>query len=335
MGATGWWAEILSFSVATSVQRVRAALTGSQAQPTGTAAPELLQPTASLSGAMAPRGVVAAEIRSPLFAGSLSMLGTAAATLQEPVAALTGSQRQTGMAAAMLQEPIAALTGAQAQVGTMGAVLTEPVGALTGTAGAAGAHYTDDFNRANSATLGANWTAYDTQGLGTEFRILSNTAAVSSTGIGANGFDIVFSEYNTALSTDNHKVAVTVAATKPDVVTLDVRSNGTDYVQAECPDGDVWLIYTITGATAYVGGTVTQRAVTGATQSFTASDVVSFEASGTAYTLKKNGSTILSWTDSGAAHTSFVDSSHRKVAIVIAALSSTSQAVDNFAADDI
>jgi hypothetical protein len=336
MGATGWWAEILSFSVAASVQRIRAALTGSQAQPTGTAQPELQQPTASLSGAMAPRGTVAVETRSPLFTASLSMLGIANPSLMPATAALTGSQRQSGTAAAALRPATTALAGAQTQAGTMGAVLTEPVSVLTGTAGAAGAHYSDNFNRTDASTLGASWTAIEV-GLGTEFRILSNTAAVSSAGIGLYGLDIVISEFNSALSTDNHKVAVTMAATEPDEVYLFLRSDGIDLVEADFVNGDIWVIQTLTGCSApYLGdGTATARATTGAAQSFTASDVLSFEANGTTYTIKKNGTTILSWTDSGGAHTGYVNSAHRKVAMAIFASTSTSQAVDDFAADDL
>lgn len=194
-----------------------------------------------------------------------------------------------------------------------------------------GAHYTDNFNRANNASLGANWTAYDVFGLGTTFRIFSNTAAVSAAA------DFVWSEYNSALSTDDHSVSVTVAATKPDQVILYLRSDGHDYIQFIMPDGSPWEITTSSGDTSpYDGlGTTTQRAVTGASQSFSAADVLSAEASGNVYTLKKNGAVIVSWTDSGAAHTSFVNSSHRKVAMFISASSSASQAVDDFAADDI
>lgn len=198
-----------------------------------------------------------------------------------------------------------------------------------------GAHYTDNFNRSNNASLGANWTSYDNSGLGTQFRVLSNTAAVSATGIGTYGFDQVLSEYNTALTTNNHKVSVTIGATKPFAVVLYLRSNSSAYVATSCIDGNPWSISGISGATGYEESSASTdlSSSTAGNESFAASDVLSFEASGSTYTLKRNGSTVLSVTDS--AHSSWVDSSHRKVAISIASVSSASAAVDDFDAQDI
>lgn len=192
-----------------------------------------------------------------------------------------------------------------------------------------GVHYSDNFNRANNSTLGASWTSYNL-GFG-ELRILSNTAAVPASGAA------VLSEYGSALTTDNHKASVKVAATKPDAVTLILRSDGTDMVLAGLADGSAWTISTITGNSSpySFSGTNTERAVSGSTQTLSASDVLSFEASGAVYTVKKNGSTILTWNDSGGAHSSYVNSGHRKTAVIVEGYSSGSQAVDDFAADDL
>ena len=203
-----------------------------------------------------------------------------------------------------------------------------------------GAHYTDNFNRSNASTLGASWTAKDPFGIATQFRILGNTAALSATGIGAFGFDGVLSEYNSALSTDDHSVSLTVAATAPDFLNLYLRSNGgSEYIFATIAAGGTADITTVIGDSGYLAangsGTVTTRNSSAGSQTITASDLFLFQAVGNVYTLKKNGSTLVSWTDSGGAHSSYVNSTHRKAAISIGGFSSTSQAVDNFTADDI
>ena len=195
-----------------------------------------------------------------------------------------------------------------------------------------GASYTDNFNRSNNASLGASWTAYDI-GTTTYFRILSNEcAAPSSLPL---GYGLCLSEYNTAVTSNNHKVSITVGATKPSSVLLVLRSNGTDYVWAQCPDGAPWSInYTSGEATPYQGVNSIEGNATVGSETFTAGDVLAVEASGDVYTIKRNGSTVLTWTDSGGDFTPYVDSSHRKTAIGALVLT-TADSLDNFLAGDI
>jgi hypothetical protein len=133
MGATGWWAEILSFSVATSAQKLRAALVGSRNNPEGAAGIELQQPTASLTGVMPAAGSAAAALQLPAFAAATAIEATIETELQQSVAALTGAGAQVGAGAMSLQGPVAALTGTQAQSGSMAASMRKATTSLTGT----------------------------------------------------------------------------------------------------------------------------------------------------------------------------------------------------------
>jgi hypothetical protein len=152
MGITGWWAEILSFSVAVSTQKLRAALVGNRADPTGSASIELQRPAVALSGLMPASGVVAPVLQEPRFTAEAGLQGSVAAELQQPITALAGAGAQVGTSAVTLQRSTAALTGVQTQSGSMAAALTKAVWAATGEQAVTGIQYIDG-NAQTGATL--------------------------------------------------------------------------------------------------------------------------------------------------------------------------------------
>lgn len=199
---------------------------------------------------------------------------------------------------------------------------------------ASGAHYTDNFNRSNNASLGANWTSYDPAGLGVQLGISSNRAAFPAS-LPA-GFGLSVAAFNTALESNNFKVSVTVGPVLPNSISFQVRSNGgIDYVSGACTNGDLWTIsYDIGDSAPYVGDGATPAADSGSAASFASGDVLSFEASGNAYALKKNGGTTASWNDSGGDFSPYVDASHRKVAVAVFT-TTPSASIDDFDTQDL
>jgi hypothetical protein len=160
MGATGWWAEILSFSVETSIQKMRAALVGNRADPIGTVHPTLQEPKASFTGTMLPVGAAAAEIASPVFAAEQRTEGDITVATRRLTSSLTGSHQQTGTEAATLRRLTASLTGTQAQSGTMAASVAKAVSALTGSAA------NPDIEFVSGASAAANTVAMPTHQAG-------------------------------------------------------------------------------------------------------------------------------------------------------------------------
>jgi hypothetical protein len=227
MGATGWWAEILSFSVETSIQKVRAALVGNRTDPIGTATPVLQEPKASFTGTMLPVGAAAAEIHTPVFTAEQRTEGDITVAARPLTSSLTGSHQQTGTEAATLRRLTASLTGSQAQSGSMAASVAKTVASLTGTAanpdiqfisGAAAAantvamptHQTGDWimvftfrdGSMTQPTIPAGWTA-DSQNTGTSlsYQVGHKVAASSSetTGTWTNATGIVVLVYRNVL----------------------------------------------------------------------------------------------------------------------------------------
>lgn len=144
---------------------------------------------------------------------------------------------------------------------------------------AAPAHYTDDFNRSNSASLGAAWTT--DPAFGVSLSITSNAATGPTTGAG--------NVYASTMNTDDHKVTVVMkGATAGDQVFIALRVNSTsatEYVYAYLTQGGTWGAYrSISDGSP----------ATASSQSWVDGDTVSFEAQGTTATLKLNGSTIVS-----------------------------------------
>ncbi len=145
----------------------------------------------------------------------------------------------------------------------------------------------DDFNRSNGA-LGANWS----NGNGADPAVVSNAAAM----VGTTGGYFPTRWVQTS-ATDRYRVQATLGAT-PNAVASGVLIRATtswSIAVLAYVDNTGTIIYTVTSAT---GGGAVNRASNGTT--WTSGDVLSIEADGTLYTIKKNSTTtILTWTDSG------------------------------------
>lgn len=185
------------------------------------------------------------------------------------------------------------------------------------------ASFTDDFTRANSATLGANWTEGQGISTGTGGTIASNllrNATVSSTGA---------ARWNTVLDTDDHycqlQMVTAWAASKVMYLAVRAESDGRPNVYAAMTGGGTWTVNVMDNA-----GTTSQKS----TGSFTpaAGGTYRLEAQGNIYTLKQNGTSIGTWNDSGG---TYVTSSLRRYVCIGIFSSSGNIDADNFAAADI
>lgn len=181
--------------------------------------------------------------------------------------------------------------------------------------------YTDDFNRSNGV-VGSNWT----YGNGTQPQISSN--AVAMTGSTDSFYPI---KYAFSVNSDNFYVQATCTGTSSVSSGLLIR-----VAQAN------WSMYTLVllnnsasqigTATSATGGGYTSRTTGG--PSYTTNDVVRIECSGNIYTAKKNGSTTISWTDSGGITT--IGSSNRTGGLTVQRSSFTnSGGFDNFSMGDL
>lgn len=197
----------------------------------------------------------------------------------------------------------------------------------------AGAHYTDNFNRSNSGSLGASWTNWAPATFGGGgFAVASNQAV--NTFDSGNGFYIGYSEYNSVLTLNNHKVAIKLGSTVPDLAVL--------YLRGDVASGQYVAAYIDpSGGFTGIAGVYVQPEDSGplATStptaiSLAASDNLSFEVSGTTYTVKQNGSTVHTWTDSGGVYTPYTNSGHRKAAVAMFSFSAAA-GFDDFDAQDI
>ena len=168
------------------------------------------------------------------------------------------------------------------------------------------ASYSDNFTRANAPDLGPNWTERTTAKL----HIASNLCVPDT----AN--TLALANYDSLPFTDNVKNTLTMGPTAgTEAAAIYIRSNGTDCIYAYCIQASPWVIYYKTGSD-WAGSVVnpTQAAITSGPVSWAQNDTLSFEATGNVYTLKKNGTTQLSWTDSANAYNQ-VDPVHRAMAI--------------------
>lgn len=147
------------------------------------------------------------------------------------------------------------------------------------------AYFADDFNRANGA-IGSNWTA-NLDGSG----MTINTNRMQGSG---------YSLWATDCLTDDEYSQATIATTSGNIF-LYVRTPSTGWPNV-CAiitlSSGAW---TITTDPSNAGANHTTRA-SGSLGSgvVVAGSVPRFEVTGNVYTLKHNGSTVGSWTDSGA-----------------------------------
>lgn len=170
----------------------------------------------------------------------------------------------------------------------------------------AGASYTDNFNRANATTLGSSWRV----DVNSQPQIVSNHAQFKTPNSG-DGRAGNWVSYVTALNTDNYGVDIQLSSTSGSAAT----NNFTGAVLAigdtfgsgmMCyglvSTGSGCLIVTQSGAVNSPGISSGQSGQTSRATTATNvvnTDAISFKRSGNVFTLYKNGSSILSWTDTG------------------------------------
>jgi hypothetical protein len=186
------------------------------------------------------------------------------------------------------------------------------------------AHYTDDFNRANSTTtLGANWTNRSgTMGINTNAAYNPVTSSLN----------ISYATYNSVMVGDDMQCAITIGTVNTTFqnvfVLLGCNTSG-EGVRLLINDAGNAIIASMT-----VWGTVTTQATSSSTVSATAGDVFMLKRVGNVYTGYKNGVAIggLSWTDSGNLVPR--DSSHRVVGIAATSnVAGTYTRIDAWSAD--
>lgn len=182
--------------------------------------------------------------------------------------------------------------------------------------GSGNTNFSDDFNR---ASLGSNWINRLTPTTGINAQIVnSNALGVTA----ANSYGFV--QYYQDFPSDNVKVTITIGpdAVSSDYYIIGLRGNGTQVVYAFCPPANTPQIMTHAAAGGdwrnMANGGHTSRASGLNSVTYVAGDKLSFEARGNVYTVKRNGMTIVKWSDSGgAAWGMYVDSSHRQWGIGI------------------
>lgn len=275
----------------------------------------------------APTGSIIAYTQKPVgvFSGGYVHAGVLDAQTQPAIGSFAGETQPSGTIIAATTPVTAALTGQVPMSGTIVAATQRAIAALSG---GTGLSYSDDFNRADAANLGGNWT-----GRSNNLKIVSNVAVPDT--LSAFCLD----SYNFDFATDNHKVTAKIAAapTGTELLLINIRSNNTDsQIYASCQNGGQWIIYS--KASTYAGALTspTLRAITGTNVSFTAADDVSFEVSGTGasavFEIKKNGSSILTFPDTGSAIPS--GATHRGWAVGYLA-TSAGHGIDSVTAADI
>lgn len=160
------------------------------------------------------------------------------------------------------------------------------MGVIVVSGGVSKALFNDDFNRANGS-LGANWT----NGNGTPPQITSNAAAMSGTTDG-----LYPSKYNSSVNTNSYFVQATCVnptSVSSGIIIRLPASGWTIYVILFCGNASS----AIGTANTSAGGGYTNRTTGG--PSYANGDTIRIECVNNVYTAKKNGSTTISWTDSG------------------------------------
>ncbi len=141
------------------------------------------------------------------------------------------------------------------------------------------ANYTDDFNRADAGTLGANWTD-QIAGAG----ISSNNAVGSDSG----SYESVF--YNNTFANDQYSEVTLGSLTLATDVWIGVRMSGTGslngmFVRLNIVGGDIKLYSEVTGSLTLIG-----TYTTGVT--FNAGDVYRVTVTGQSYAVTLGGTPI-------------------------------------------
>jgi hypothetical protein len=202
------------------------------------------------------------------------------------------------------------------------AALTVTGGTPTVTVGVPGAHYTDDFNRANSSTLGSDWVT--DAGYSGSLEINSN-AAVTAASPGDQSGNI----YALPMLTGNNQITVVMkgSPTAGDGFALMLMrcNNNTDSTAATAQvglamlQGSTWTLFRFAGDSGVS---------TAGNVSWADGDTVLITAVGATLTVKLNGSTVL--TTGGA-----TDIAAGYVALGYASTSGTGGGFNSFDAQDI
>lgn len=175
----------------------------------------------------------------------------------------------------------------------------------------------DDFNRADSANLGANWTNWS----GDKIGITSNAAAVKT---GGDSF-CTGSYYNTPLTTDDHYAQITIVNMNGVNCSPYVRGNASTSANGYavfCNVSSI-TIYSITGAN--LGSSIASY---GAAAN---GDIIKLQASSNTLQVFKNGSSL------GAPVTNSTYTTGKSVGIAFydGTLGATPPSEDDFTASDL
>lgn len=139
---------------------------------------------------------------------------------------------------------------------------------------------TDDFNRANSGTLGANWTG--TTGAAARFSIVSNQAKNNGTTITLDSYTGTSAPAN-QYSKITLKTILGVSDEGPGPAVRVSTAAVTAYF-AQCNTVEIKLYKVVSGSFTQLGSDAAAAAN---------NDVVEIDANGTSITVKKNGSTVI------------------------------------------
>lgn len=186
------------------------------------------------------------------------------------------------------------------------------------------ASFSDTFDRANNVSLGADWTEETGAPTTGSLSIISN--AISS----AANSTIGMASWTTPCDTDDQFSEGTIGTAGNFGFFVSVRAevDGKPKAYGGYANSTTWQIVTYNSA----GAAVTVRA-SGTTTASAAGNVIRLEASGTLYTLKKNGATLGTWNDTGGLHP--VGASNRHVGVGISRGSSGVPTFSTWAGGDI
>jgi hypothetical protein len=138
----------------------------------------------------------------------------------------------------------------------------------------------DDFNRADSASLGANWTADSTL----------STAGISGNQMTAYGPDYALSWWSADTFSNDQYAQATITGTGGDTGVAVRVSGDNGYIAYWAGSGSTGLFILRRDAGAYVTlATLASQSLVG--------QVLRIEATGTTITVKKNGTAVLTATD--------------------------------------
>lgn len=314
--ATGWWAEIVAafnLSVTPAVGMGAATL---QSAPFGLAVVPAI--------GMAASGQSAADfalVISPGIGMETPQQASFGLTVA-PALGMTSAERYARSFEFGVTPQINPNAAAR-EVSAFGVTLTPALG-FTGVQGVTRLTFSDNFDRADSTTLGADWTEWNITG--NSMAIASNRLQCQGSGSGGGSH----ARWNTLSNTDDQFSQAELGPNLTGTVRMNVRGLASDTVTMVSglftPNTGAWDIRTS------VAGSETVRA-SGTAATGSAGQVVRFECSGNVYTLKVGGTTIGTWTDTGGVVTP--GPTRRTVGIRIGVSGSSTCNVDNWSGGDL